>query len=295
MSAKPSVAFLGLGIMGQPMAGHLLKAGHPLAVYNRTKAKARDLAQSGARAASTPAEAAAGAAIVISMVTDSPDVEQVLLGPEGAARGAAPGTVFIDMSTINPEAARDIGQRLAGLQMAFLDAPVSGGDVGARNATLTVMAGGERETFDRVRTVFEPLAKRITYVGPSGSGQLVKACNQILCAVNMIAVCEAFGLAEKAGLDLATVLQIVSGGAANSWALENYGPRIIKRDFNPGFMVRLIQKDLNIVQATARGLGLPLAGTALAQQLFTSNQAHGEGNEGIQAMQKVIERLGNIG
>jgi 3-hydroxyisobutyrate dehydrogenase len=287
-----TIGFLGMGIMGRPMARNLLKAGYEVSVYNRTSVRARELEPDGARVAATPAECARGRDVVITMVTDSPDVEAVLFGPAGAVEGAREGTVFIDMSTISPDVTRAIAGRLGERGFAFLDAPVSGGDIGAQKGTLTIMVGGEPEVFERVRHVFEPMGTRITLVGPAGSGQVTKACNQILCALNMLGVCEALALARRSGLDLAKMHTVVTGGAANSWALENLGKQIIAGNYAPGFMVKLIQKDLNIVLEAGKSLKLPLAGTALAHQYFRSNQAHGEGDLGTQAMFKVLERLG---
>jgi 3-hydroxyisobutyrate dehydrogenase len=290
MQTKPRIAFIGLGIMGLPMAGHLLKAGFPLTVYNRTASRASDLVRAGARQASTPAEAVPGADFVISIVTDGPDVEQVLLGPDGAVHGAQPGAIFIDMSTISPETARNLADRLSLHQIEFLDAPVSGGDVGARNATLTIMAGGKQDVFERARPVFEVLGKRLTHVGPAGAGQVVKACNQVVTAVNLLAVCEALTLAEKNGIDQQTMIHVLAGGASQSWSLENMGPRIAKGDFTPGFMVKLLQKDLNIVLSLARRHGLALPGAALVQRFLEDNVAHGEAAEGSQALYKALKR-----
>ena len=290
MQTKPRIAFIGLGIMGLPMAGHLLKAGFPITVYNRTASRASDLVRAGARQAATPAEAAIGADFVISIVTDGPDVEQVLLGPDGAVHGAQPGAVFIDMSTISPETARNLADRLSLHQIEFLDAPVSGGDVGARNATLTIMAGGKQNVFERARPVFEVLGKRLTHVGPAGAGQVVKACNQVVTAVNLLAVCEALTLAEKNGIDQQTMIHVLAGGASQSWSLENMGPRIAKGDFTPGFMVKLLQKDLNIVLSLARWHGLALPGATLVQRFLEDNVAHGEAAEGSQALYKALKR-----
>ena len=288
------IGFIGLGIMGRPMARHLLKAGYKVTVYNRTASKAQELAADGAEVAATPLECAAGKDIVITIVTDSPDVESVLFGDSGASLEGKAGATFIDMSTISPDVTRDIAARLGERGIDFLDAPVSGGDLGAQKGTLTIMVGGEPEVFDRVKSVFEPMGSRITLVGPVGAGQVTKSCNQILCAVNMVGVCEALSLARRNGLDLEKVHQVVTGGAANSWALENLGKQIIEKNFNPGFMVKLILKDLNIVLNSARDLHLPINGTALATQYFQSNQAHGEGDLGTQAMFKVMERLGDF-
>jgi 3-hydroxyisobutyrate dehydrogenase len=286
---KPKVGFVGMGIMGQPMARNLLRAGYPVTVYNRTRSRAEALVADGARVADSPAACAEGQDIVITIVTDSPDVEAVVFGPSGIAERAAKGSVVIDMSTISPDVTRTIHARLAERGVAFLDAPVSGGDIGAQKGTLTIMVGGDAAAFEKVQAVFEPMGKRITYMGPTGSGQATKAANQILCALNMLGVCEALVLARRSGLDLQKMHQVVTGGAANSWALEHLGKRIIDGDFAPGFMVKLIQKDLGIV--LERALKIPMAGAALCHQYFRSNEAHGEGDLGTQAMFKVLERL----
>lgn len=286
----PTIGFIGLGIMGQPMARNLLKAGYTVSVYNRTKARARPLEAEGARVAASPRECAGGCDVLITIVTDSPDVEAVLFGPDGAAEGAKEGAVFIDMSTISPDVTRSIHARLKERGIAFLDAPVSGGDVGAQKGTLTIMVGGDEADFQRVRGVFEPLGKRITHMGPAGSGQATKACNQILCALNMVGIVEALHLARASGIERSLVVEALTPGAGGSWALDKLGSRIAKDDFAPGFMVDLILKDLRIVQDAAGRLGLPLEGTALAQKLFGDNQKSGEGRLGTQAMYKALER-----
>jgi 3-hydroxyisobutyrate dehydrogenase len=285
-----AIGFVGLGIMGAPMAGRLLAAGHRLTVYNRTAERCAPLVAAGARAASTPAGAAEGADLVISIVTDSPDAKEVLLGARGAAQGAKPGTLFIDMSTISPEAAREIGTQLGKRGIRFLDAPVTGGDVGAREGTLSILVGGEASDLERARPALESMGRRITHCGPVGAGQTVKACNQILCALNMVGIVEALHLAKANGIDLPTMLGALTSGAGGSWALEKLGPRIAGGDFNPGFMIRLIQKDLRIVQSIAKSVGLPLEGTALAQSYFADNEAHDEAALGTQAMYKALER-----
>lgn len=290
-----SIGFLGLGIMGAAMARRLLAAGHRLSVYNRTAAKCAPLVAAGARAAATPRAAAEGSEVVISIVTDSPDVEQVLLGPEGAAHGARPGALFVDMSTIAPAAARRIGAALRDKDIGFLDAPVTGGDVGAREGTLSILVGGEAADLDRAREIFAVLGKRVTHCGPQGAGQTVKAANQVLCALNMVGIVEALHLARRSGIDLGVLLDALTAGAGGSWALSNLGPRIARGDFAPGFMVRLIQKDLRIVQEEARRLGLPLDGAALAQRYFADNEKHGEADLGTQAMYRVLERRGVAG
>jgi 3-hydroxyisobutyrate dehydrogenase len=289
------IGFIGLGIMGAPMAGRLLAAGFEVSVYNRTLARAQPLAAAGARVARDAADAAQGADVVISMVTDSPDAEAVLLGPRGAAEGARKSPqgnppLLIDMSTIAPQAARDIGRRLGEQGLPFLDAPVTGGDVGARAGTLSILVGGATQDLERARPIFEVLGKRITHCGPIGAGQAMKACNQILCALNLIGVVEALHLGQSSGLDLGLLVEALSAGAGGSWALEKLGPRIAKGDFDPGFMIRLIQKDLRIVQEIAATAGIPLDGIALAQKNFAYNEAHGEGDLGTQAMWKVLDR-----
>jgi len=285
-----SIGFIGLGIMGASMAKRLIEAGHKVTVYNRTASKAAPLVALGAKQAPTPQACAEGNEIVISIVTDSPDVEAVLLGADGAAHGAPKGALFVDMTTIAPGTAVKVGTQLKARGIGFLDAPVTGGDVGAREGTLSILVGGEKADLERAREVFNVMGKRITHCGPLGAGQTVKACNQILCALNMTGICEALHLARLSGIDPALVVEALTPGAGGSWALEKLGSRIAKGDFNPGFMVDLILKDLRIVQDAARPLGLPLEGTALAQKLFGDNQEHGEGRLGTQAMYKALER-----
>lgn len=285
-----TVAFLGLGVMGAPMARRLVAAGHRVTVYNRTASRCAPLVAAGAQAASSPAQAARDADIVISIVTDGPDVKAVLLGEQGAVHGAPAGALFVDMSTIAADVARAIGAELAQRQISFLDAPVTGGDIGARDGTLSILVGGDAATLERARDVLAVLGQRITLCGPLGAGQTVKACNQILCAMNMVGIVEAFHLARASGVDLAVVLQALQPGAGGSWALDKLGPRIANNDFAPGFMVKLIQKDLRIVQDAAARAGLPLDGTALAQRYFANNEAHGEAELGTQAMYKALGR-----
>ena len=284
------IGFLGLGIMGLSMAKRLVEAGHQVTVYNRTGSKAAPLVALGASQARTPREAARGNDLVISIVTDSPDVEEVLIGKDGAIHAAEGHALFIDMSTIAPETARKVGRTLKAKGIAFLDAPVTGGDVGAREGTLSILVGGDPSDLERAREVLSVMGKRITHFGPHGAGQTAKACNQILCAMNMTGIVEALHLARLSGLDPAQVVEALSAGAGGSWALEKLGSRIARGDFNPGFYVDLIQKDLRIVQDAARPLGLPLEGTALAQKLFAENQKAGEGKLGTQAMYKAVER-----
>ncbi len=288
---KPQVGFIGLGIMGRPMAGHLLQAGYPLTVYNRTRAKTDELVSQGAKAAASPAEVAAASEVIITIVSDSPDVEEVVAGPKGVLEGIRPDSVVIDMSTISPEVERTLEQKLRGKNCTLVDAPVSGGDVGAKNATLAIMAGGTPEAFQRVRPILEVMGKSLTHCGPVGCGQLTKLCNQILVSVNLLGVSEALAFARKSGLDPQVMIEAVKGGAAGSWQLANLGPRIVGRDFAPGFMVDLVQKDLRIVLASAASVGAALPATALVHQFFGSAQAHGDGRQGTQSLAKVLERL----
>lgn len=285
-----TIGFIGLGIMGLSMARRLLEAGHKVTVYNRTASKAAPLVALGAAQAATPRDAARGNEIVLSIVTDSPDVEAVLLGKDGAVQAAEKNALFVDMSTIAPETARKVGRELESNGVAFLDAPVTGGDVGARDGTLSILVGGGKAELERAREVFSVLGKQITHFGPVGAGQTAKACNQILCALNMTGIVEALHLAKLSGLDQSLVVEALGAGAGGSWALEKLGSRIAKGDFNPGFYVDLIQKDLRIVQDAAKPLGLPLEGTGLAQRLFADNQKAGEGKLGTQAMYKAVER-----
>ncbi|MBN1351936.1 NAD(P)-dependent oxidoreductase [candidate division KSB1 bacterium] len=288
------IGFIGLGIMGYPMAQNLIKAGYNLAVYNRTLSKAESLAKEGARVMDSPMAVAQNAEVVITIVTDTPDVEQVLFGETGLFKGAKAGLIVVDMSTISPSATRDFSARLSVKNIQLLDAPVSGGDIGAQKGTLTIMVGGEENTFKKCLPLFEVMGSRVTHVGPNGSGQMVKLCNQILCAVNMIAVCESLSLAKKSGLDLEKMLKVVTAGAGGSWALSNLGPKIISGDLEPAFMVKLIQKDLRLVLEAAKNNSLPIPGTALANQLFEALEAGGNGELGTQAMIKVFENLGNF-
>jgi 3-hydroxyisobutyrate dehydrogenase len=286
-----SAGFIGLGIMGRPMAGHLLKAGFPLTVYNRTRAKAEALTAEGARLADTPADVARAADVIIVMVSDSPDVEAVVAGVNGVAAGVRKGAVVVDMGTVAPETERRMAKLLRARGADYVDAPVSGGDVGARNATLAIMAGGNAAALDKARPVLEKLGKSITHCGEVGSGQLAKLCNQILVGVGCLAVSEAVALARRGGLDPTTMIKAVENGAAGSWQLSNLGPRIVADDVTPGFMVDLIVKDLRILERTATAAGAVLPATELVKRLFEAAQAHGEGRAGTQVLGRVVARL----
>ena len=274
--------------MGLPMAGHLLRAGFPLIVHTRTESKAAELLSAGAKWAETPALAAAESDVVFVCVTDTPDVENVLLGKGGVGNSARPGLIVVDHSTISPTATKRMAAELAARGTTMLDAPVSGGDVGAKNATLSIMVGGERAAFDRVLPLLQHLGKTITHCGPSGSGQFTKLVNQILVSVNNLAACEALTLAIAGGLDPAKTITAVAGGGAGSWQLSNLGPKMIAGDFRPGFMIDLQQKDLRLVLEAAKEAGIDLTATKIVAELFERAQKQGLGREGTQALFKMV-------
>jgi 3-hydroxyisobutyrate dehydrogenase len=286
------IGFIGLGIVGAPMAGHLLRAGHALFVHTRTQSKATPLIEAGARWCDTPAEVGRQCEVLITIVTDTPDVEQVLFGQHGAASTLSRGACVVDMSTISPAGARRIAARLAERSIDFLDAPVTGGEIGARNATLTIMVGGERAALERVEPILKSLGNRIVHVGPSGAGQMLKACNQVLCVVNVIGVCEALTLARGGGIDPKLVVEALAAGAGGSWALSHLGAKIVAGDLKPAFMIKLMQKDLRIVQEAGQEFRTFLPGTALAQQLLRVVEGEpGGGQLGTQAMIRAFEKL----
>ncbi len=285
------VGLIGAGIMGEPMARNLLRAGYALFVNTRTRAKAERLLGEGARWKESAADVAQAVDVVISIVSDSPDVEAVYLGPRGVCKDLRPGTLCIDMSTVSPEVARSVAAEVEKRGGAFLDAPVSGGGTGAAAGTLSIMVGGDESTVARAKPIFDVLGKSTVHCGPIGNGQLTKLCNQILCGLNLLAVSEALVFAKRVGLDPETMLMAVSSGAAGSWALDNLGHRMLERDFAPMFMIDLQQKDLRIALAIANQQVVPLPGTSLVNQLLAANQAAGEGREGTQALVKTLERL----
>lgn len=285
------IGFIGLGIMGRPMALNLLKGGHELTVWARRAESMRPLQDAGAASAANPAAVAAASELVISMVADAPDVEQVMLGAEGVAAGARGGLVAVDMSTIAPAAAKRIGAGLAAAGVDFVDAPVSGGEVGAIAGTLSIMAGGSEAAFARAQPAFACMGKNIVHVGPSGAGQVAKAANQILTGVGVLAVAEALNFARQAGADPARVREALLGGFAGSRILENHGQRMLDRNFKPGFKSWMHQKDLNIVMQTAHELGLMLPTAAVTAQLFNAMVGSGLGEEDSIAVLKLLERL----
>jgi 2-hydroxy-3-oxopropionate reductase len=287
-----NIGFIGLGIMGTPMAGHLIAAGHSLFLKSRRSVPEALLA-AGGTACDTAAAVAERADTIILMLPDTPDVELVLFGPGGVAEALDPGKTVIDMSSIAPLATKDFAARIAERGCAYLDAPVSGGEVGAKNAALSIMVGGEPEAFDRARPLFEAMGKTVTHVGPVGSGQVAKVANQIIVALTIEAVAEGLLFASKAGADPAKVRQAITGGLASSRILELHGERMIKRTFDPGFRIGLHQKDLNLALDNARTLGLSLPATALVQQLFSACVAQGGAAWDHSAMVRALETLAN--
>ena len=293
MPATPGttqIGFVGLGIMGAPMALNLIKAGFSLRVYNRTdRPRVQEVVDAGGERVATPAAAADGSDVIITNVTDTPDVEEVILGENGVLQTARAGATVIDMSTISPRVTRDIAAALGEKGVHMLDAPVSGGDVGAQQGTLSIMVGGEQSVFDDCLPVFEAMGKNINLIGDNGAGQTTKACNQIAVSVANLAMAEALMLAAASDLDVGKVLDAISGGAAGSWNLTNLGPRILKGDFAPGFMVRLQQKDLKLVLEAANDVKLALPGVSLVHQFFNIVERLGCADEGTQALIKAYE------
>jgi 3-hydroxyisobutyrate dehydrogenase len=289
-----NIAFIGLGVMGHSMAGHLLANKRSLTLHTRTKSKAEELIKRGATWAVTPAAAAKDAEVIFLCLPDTPDVESVVLGKKGLIESARPGTIIVDHSTISPSGTRKISDELAKKKISFLDAPISGGDVGARNATLAIMCGGDKKTFDKVLPLLRVMGKTITHCGGVGAGQLTKLVNQILVSVTNMAVCEALTFALKNKLDLPKTIEAVGGGAASSWQLLNLGPRMIAGDMRPGFSIDLQQKDLRLVQEAAEFSKTSLPATSLVHQLFTAAQAAGHGKDGTQALFTVVEKLASL-
>ena len=288
------IGFIGLGIMGAGMAHNLLKAGFAVTVWNRTVSRAEPLVAAGAQVGQDPADVAAQSDIIITCVSDTPDVESVILGEAGVIRGAAAGSLVVDCSTISPAATKEIAAKLAENSVAMLDAPISGGSEGAVNGTLSIMVGGAASDFERARPAFEAMGKTITHVGETGAGQTVKLVNQVLVVVNALAMCEALLLAEAGGVDLKNALKAVEAGAAGSWMLSNRGPQIIERDWRPGFTVDLQLKDLRLVREAADQLGVPLLGTDLVFDLYRTLQARGLGEQGNHILMQALENLSGI-
>jgi 2-hydroxy-3-oxopropionate reductase len=288
-----SIGFIGLGVMGREMARHLVRAGHEVRAYDMKTEAVEDLAREGAIAAGGVAEATDGAEVVITMLPDTPQVEEVVLGPGGLLENPPAGRLLVDMSTIAPTATRRMAAQLAQAGIAMLDAPVSGGPTGAKAAKLSIMVGGPDDAVARARPILEAMGTTIIHVGESGAGQTVKACNQLICAMNLQAICEAFALGRAAGLDLEKLREVLLGGAASSWMLQNLGPLMLAKDASAGFRIDLKLKDLRLAGELAFELGVPLPGTALATSLYLEARAHGEGGNGNQALFRVYDRLSN--
>jgi 3-hydroxyisobutyrate dehydrogenase len=293
-SGVTRIGWIGLGVMGSSMCGHLLARGFAMTVFTRTKSKAAALIERGAAWAESPRAVAGQSDVVFSIVGFPQDVREVLLGPQGALAGSKPGNILVDMTTSQPSLAREVYEAARASGVRSIDAPVSGGDVGAREARLSIMIGGDREVFEALQPCWEALGKTVVYQGGPGSGQHAKMMNQILIAANMVGVCEALLYAYRAGLDLQAAMQSVTSGAANSWSLSNLGPRIIQNNFDPGFFVEHFIKDMGIALDEARNLGLSLPGLALAHQLYLALQAQGHGRKGTHALQLALASLANI-
>jgi 2-hydroxy-3-oxopropionate reductase len=293
MDKQETIGFIGLGIMGTPMAGHLLKGGYALMVYDVVPGQVDALMAQGAKSAKSSRQVAEASDVIISMVPDSPDVENVYLSSDGVLAGTSPGMLLIDMSSISPVTAMKVAKTAADKGCAMLDAPVSGGDVGAKKAILSIMVGGEESAFQRAAPIFALLGTA-THCGPSGAGQTVKACNQIQVALNFIGMAEALVLGAKAGVDPAIIVKVLSAGYAQTRVMDVRGPRIIRGDFEPGFRSRFHYKDLNIIRETARAFGCSLPASALAHELFSAMQANGWGNLDHSAVIKVIEQLSHF-
>jgi len=289
-----AIGFIGLGIMGRSMAGRLIEAGFRLTVWNRTRERTSVLAEAGADVAGSPAELASKSSIIFICVSDTPDVEAVVLGPDGIVHGARRGSLVVDMSTISPRATRDMAARLAEVGVTMLDAPVSGGSEGAAQGTLSIMVGGDAGDLERAMPALRAMGRTITHVGGTGHGQTVKLVNQIVVVVTMLAVSEGLLFAQAAGVDLDRTIEAITGGAAGSWMLANRGPQVIARDWRPGFTIDLQQKDLRLALEAADELGIPLLGAAEVFQLYRTLQSLGLGSEGNHALAKALEHLSGV-
>ena len=277
--------------MGTGMSKNLVNAGYQVTVWNRTVSKMKSLTDVGAKKASSPKAVAENSDVVITIVTDSPDVREVLLGESGAIHGAKKGDVFIDMSTISPIATREMAEELSESGVEMLDAPVSGGVIGANNGTLSIMVGGKREVYDDCLPILQTMGKTVTYIGANGDGQVCKAVNQILVGTTMLGVAEALVFAKKAGVDVDKVHQAVSGGAAGSWQLTNNGARLLNGDHEPGFKIKDYLKDLGIIAETSEAIAMPLPATSLVHQMFLHCAAEGMKDKGTQAVAVAVEKL----
>ncbi len=288
------IGWIGTGVMGNAMCGHIIDAGHQVFVFNRTRNKADNLIAKGALWCDDPGTVARNSKILFSMVGYPEDVRETLLGPAGALAAAAKGAVIVDMTTSSPALAEEIDHKAQALDLSALDAPVSGGDIGAREATLSIMVGGDQAVFDKVLPLLQVMGKNIKLMGPAGAGQHTKMCNQILVAGNMIGAVESLLYAHRAGMDVNAVIDVIGKGAACSWAINNLGPRIARRDFNPGFFVKHFVKDMGIALAEARRMNLSLPGLALVNQFYVAAMAQGEENLGTQTLYQVLARMNGL-
>jgi 3-hydroxyisobutyrate dehydrogenase len=291
MTSAPTIGWIGTGVMGGPMAGHLVDRGHDVSVFNRTRRRAESLLDAGAQWRDTPAQVAADVDVVVTMLGTPTDVRDTIFGEGRVLESMREGSLLIDMTTSEPSLAVEIHEAASARGIGALDAPVSGGDVGARNGTLVIMVGGDAEDFSRARTVFEALGKTIALGGSAGAGQHTKMVNQLAIAAGMIGVCEALVYGFRAGLDLDKTIETISGGAAGSWSLSNYGPRLLKGDLEPGFKVDHFIKDLGIALAEARRMNVVLPGASLAQQLYIGVRSQGLGQKGTQSLAVVLAQL----
>ena len=289
-----TIGFIGLGIMGRGMSLNLLKAGYAVTVWNRTASRADDIVKAGGQVGDSPADVASKSDIIMTVVSDTPDVEAVILGDNGVIQGVKSGSLVIDMSTISPQTTREIAEKLSEKGVHMLDAPISGGSEGAEKGTLAIMVGGEAEQFARAMPYFEAMGKTITHVGDNGAGQTVKLVNQILVVVNMLAVSEALLFAQAGGLDLAKTLSAIENGAAGSWMLSNRGSQAIVRDWRPGFTIDLQQKDLRLVLEAAQQMGIPSLATSLVSDLYRTLQSRNLGDIGNHALIMALENLSGI-
>lgn len=293
ISPETPIGWIGTGVMGLPMCKHVLSKGYGITVYNRTKSKAQPLLDEGARWAETPRAVAEQSEVVFTMVGFPEDVREVYFGESGILTGCKPGTILVDMTTTSPSLAREIYQVAASKSALAIDAPVSGGDVGARGGTLSIMVGGNRGVVEAIKPLFEIMGKQIVHQGEAGTGQHAKMCNQIVIASTMIGVCECLLYGHKAGLDLETMLRSISKGAAACWTLDNMAPRILKRDFAPGFFIEHFIKDMSIALDEARRLDIDLPGLSLVHQLYLALKGQGHGKLGTQALMLALEQLAN--
>jgi len=288
------IGFIGLGIMGRPMAKNLLKAGYPLVVHNRSRAPVDELVRAGARASTSPREVAAQCEVLVTMLPNSPDVEQVALGKDGIIEGARRGLIYVDMSTISPIVSQKVGKALAASGVTMLDAPVSGGEKGAIDATLSIMVGGDKAVFDAVLPIFKAMGRTITHLGPLGFGGFTKLANQIIVAGNLTALAEALTLAKKAGLDRDRTLTALAGGLAGSKCLEQKRSNYLANAYTPGFKIDLHYKDLGLIMESARALGVPLPTTAVVQELFNALRVKGRGGLDHSAVITLLEDLAGV-